>query len=270
MPSSVYSSKNAELFISEATPFWRQDPVYHNLQWVLALNNIGNADFKGAILTDGNNTWVGVQTDETRALILHGPDHLSIEGVDFFREVFKVAKGLISSRALSVQLIEAWGITVIDPMPMYLYRLDQVDPVLNFQGDLKPWLPKDRLLLAKWLEAFAAAINENVVGVDFLSRAAAMIAANNIRCLEIDGQVVSMVGSTRSKGGVACINYVFTPDELRGRGYAFNCVGSLSKLLLQRHNSCCLYAEEAYLASNRVYQKLGYRVVARTIEVTFA
>lgn len=269
MHCSTFSSTNAAKFLTAATNFWQKDPIYNNLQWALAQKHCHNQDFKAAILTNKDDTWVAIQTANTSALILHGPDQLSTAGMAFFKDVFKVAKGIISSRVLCNRLAEFWGLPIVDSMPMLLYRLDATDLSLKFTGQLEPWTTVDQNLLAVWLEAFADAINEAIVGRDFMERAEEMIDLGHIWLLRVNGEIVSMAGSTRSIGGVACVNYVFTPENLRGNGYAYSCVGLLSAQLLQTHNSCCLYAEEAYLASNRVYQKLGYRVVGRTKEVTF-
>ncbi len=58
------------------------------------------------------------------------------------------------------------------------------------------------------------------------------------------------------------INYVYTPPELRGRGYATACVAALSRALLEAGNRyCCLYTDLANPTSNAIYRRIGYRPV---------
>lgn len=77
-----------------------------------------------------------------------------------------------------------------------------------------------------------------------------------------DGGPVSMAAWTgKTRHGVR-INLVYTPPELRGRGYATACVAALSQRLLDQGNrSCCLYTDLANPTSNAIYARIGYRPV---------
>ena len=77
-----------------------------------------------------------------------------------------------------------------------------------------------------------------------------------------DGAPVSMAAwAGKTPSGVR-VNFVYTPPEKRGCGYATACVASLSQLLLERGNKyCCLYTDLANPVSNAVYQRIGYRPV---------
>ena len=68
----------------------------------------------------------------------------------------------------------------------------------------------------------------------------------------------------------AVINWVYTPPQYRGRGYATSVVAELTKSLLDRGKSfCCLYADADNPASRRVYQKLGYYDVCEFEQIQF-
>jgi predicted GNAT family acetyltransferase len=59
--------------------------------------------------------------------------------------------------------------------------------------------------------------------------------------------------------GIA-INAVYTPPELRGRGYATGCVASLSARMLDEGRTfCVLYTDLANPTSNAIYARIGYR-----------
>jgi predicted GNAT family acetyltransferase len=63
------------------------------------------------------------------------------------------------------------------------------------------------------------------------------------------------------------VNYVYTPPELRGRGYASACVASLTEQLLDEgHALCCLYTDLSNPTSNKIYQASGYRPVCDAAE----
>jgi predicted GNAT family acetyltransferase len=54
---------------------------------------------------------------------------------------------------------------------------------------------------------------------------------------------------------------VYTPPELRGRGYASALTAALTEQLLQRRRFCYLYTDLANPTSNSIYRRIGYRPV---------
>jgi hypothetical protein len=55
---------------------------------------------------------------------------------------------------------------------------------------------------------------------------------------------------------------VYTPPELRRRGYASHCVAELSRALLaEGYDFCALFTDLANPTSNHIYQEIGYRPV---------
>ncbi len=265
-----FTPENATEFFAKAKATWSVDPVFNNLQWALSLRFCqGDGPYAAAIFEENGRQWIGLHTVPKRPLLLNGPNELPETVAQAIVSHFSDAAGLTSSKSIVDQLAPAWGKPITDSVPMYLYKLNELAPSINFQGKLRQVAPGDRDLLVQWIEEFAIAINERLIGRNYEEEADRMIEKGLIWFLEIDGKIVSMAGSTRSVGGVACVNYVYTPAAARGRGFASSNVGLLSEHLLQSHDWVCLYAEEGYPASNRVYQKLGYEIVARTVEVEF-
>ena len=64
------------------------------------------------------------------------------------------------------------------------------------------------------------------------------------------------------------IGPVYTPPEYRGQGFANACVSALSKELLEKYLLIFLFAECDNLASNHIYQKIGYQIVCDVYEYT--
>ena len=97
----------------------------------------------------------------------------------------------------------------------------------------------------------------------------ALIAAGRLFFWE-DGGVKCMLASTRETPNGACINAVYTPPELRGRGYASAAVAALSQRFLDGGAEfCCLYTDLANPTSNAIYRALGYDPVCDSVEIAF-
>jgi predicted GNAT family acetyltransferase len=82
-----------------------------------------------------------------------------------------------------------------------------------------------------------------------------------------DARPASMAAWAGRTGRTVRINYVYTPPEHRGRGYASACVASLTQQLLDEGFArCCLYTDLANPTSNKIYQAIGYRPVCDAAE----
>jgi predicted GNAT family acetyltransferase len=63
---------------------------------------------------------------------------------------------------------------------------------------------------------------------------------------------------------------VYTPPELRGRGYASALVAALSEQMVERgRRFCFLYTDLANPTANAIYVRIGYEQVAESAEIVF-
>jgi len=77
-----------------------------------------------------------------------------------------------------------------------------------------------------------------------------------------NNKVVSMARKGGKTPNGNLVNLVYTPPDLRRRGYATECVAHLSKRLLEEGNKFCfLFTDLLNPTSNSIYQKIGYRPV---------
>src|SRR5690606_19300246 len=84
----------------------------------------------------------------------------------------------------------------------------------------------------------------------------------NIFLWEDKGKVVSMAAKSRPTQNGATVNLVYTPKELRKKGYATSCVAALSQHLLDSgYKFCSLFTDLANPISNSIYMKIGYKPV---------
>jgi predicted GNAT family acetyltransferase len=66
------------------------------------------------------------------------------------------------------------------------------------------------------------------------------------------------------------VSGVYTPPELRCKGYATSCVAELSRNILQSGKKfCMLYTDLANPTSNSIYMKIGYWPVCDSVQHTF-
>lgn len=71
-----------------------------------------------------------------------------------------------------------------------------------------------------------------------------------------------MAGIVRRSRGAAAIAWVYTPPELRGRGYAGSVTAAVvEKIYAEGRKIACLYTDLRNPASNRCYAKIGFKPV---------
>ena len=148
-------------------------------------------------------------------------------------------------------------------MRQALHTLDGLrEPPRPARGALRLPDPEERPVLVAWNEAFA-----REAGLPVLDSAEAMVdhrlGHDGLLIWDDDGPV-SMVGVNPPVGGVVRLGPVYTPPELRRRGYAGTAVAATSRRALEQGASnCILFTDLANPTSNRIYAAVGYR---RTIE----
>ncbi|MEU0965248.1 GNAT family N-acetyltransferase [Streptomyces sp. NPDC005917] len=145
-----------------------------------------------------------------------------------------------------------------------LYRLAELTPPCPVpEGRARVAGPSDRDLLIRWYGGFVADAGLRA-GRDAGDWADFRLSYGGITLWETpDGTPVSMAGVTPAVAGQARIAPVYTPPELRGRGYAGAVTAEVSRAALARGvGEVLLVADLANPTSNALYQRIGYRQVA--------
>jgi uncharacterized protein len=164
-------------------------------------------------------------------------------------------------------------------MRQSVYALEQVEPLLPVPGSARVATADDRDLVLRWWIAFGEEVlHEGGPGRD---RAEVTVEhrlsapSTGILLWEDEGKPVSLAGwGGRTPNGVR-VGPVYTPPELRGRGYATALTADLSQRLLDGRlfeggrRFCFLYADLAKPTSNAIYERIGYRRVAESREIVF-
>ena len=124
--------------------------------------------------------------------------------------------------------------------------------------------------MAIWIKEFSSeAIGEESEPGKAERNAVKYIAERKLYVWDHDGPV-SIVKESRAMKNGTVISLVYTPPELRNRGYATSCVYHLTKRLLSGdYRFCSLYTDLANPTSNHIYPKVGYAPLGDTLEFDF-
>jgi GNAT superfamily N-acetyltransferase len=97
-----------------------------------------------------------------------------------------------------------------------------------------------------------------------------MVAGGWFRLWELDGATVSMTGTHDAPPIGARIGPVYTPPDLRGRGYATALVAAASQEQLDAGRAACyLHTDLANPTSNAIYQRIGYEWICEAVDLRF-
>ena len=168
----------------------------------------------------------------------------------------------------ALQFAEEWatqaGGSYHKDMDMRIYVLHQVTPPEDVPGKFMQATTADQAQIAEWLGGFhIEAMAETRTDDQLEKSAAALIERCEGYIWWDEGRPVSMCLRTRpTKTGIS-VGGVFTPSELRGRGYASACVAALSQLMLDEgYQFTSLFTDLANPTSNSIYMKIGYQPLA--------
>jgi len=164
------------------------------------------------------------------------------------------------------QLTRKSNLLVLRQVPLGAPRL----PVPVGQSRLRPAGEQDLALIARWCYGFTLEIFKSADETEARQMAEQRIRDRDVFVWEDGGQLVSMAMKNRPTRRNICVSQVYTPPELRGKGYATACVAELSRQLLQsRWEFCTLFVDVANLPACRAYQKIGYSLVCEYEEYHF-
>jgi GNAT superfamily N-acetyltransferase len=135
-----------------------------------------------------------------------------------------------------------------------------IDPPSPAAGALRRAAASEHELVAAWMKDFVkeARIGDAVQGEQM---AAAGIRRGTLHVWQ-DNEPVSALGVHPRVAGVVRIGPVYTPPELRCRGYATTAVAHASRRALDEGaERCMLFTDLANPTSNKIYASVGYRRV---------
>jgi predicted GNAT family acetyltransferase len=208
------------------------------------------------------------------------PLHVIIEDVLAFSAEYPPdspasrVSGVTAHSATALAFAEAWsartGQRFKPGMSQRIYELRKVTPPQNVPGHLRPARADELELIADWTYNFSIDAVLPADREEARTIAERRIDAGDVFLWEHDGRPVSVAAKGRNSSHGITVNLVYTPPELRNRGYASACVAALSQQLLDAGwEFCTLYTDLANPTSNSIYQRIGYRPVCDSNEYVF-
>jgi uncharacterized protein len=152
-----------------------------------------------------------------------------------------------------------------------IYRAETVITPEGARGRMRLYADTDWRLAVEWLEAFVAEALPGPPPEDageWLERRLSEPEGGIV--FWEDGKPVCIAGFGGATPNGVRVGPVFTPPELRGRGFASALVAELTRARLKTGKRFCfLFTDLANAASNTIYQRVGYRPVADVDQWSF-
>ncbi len=269
---TVRATDDPGRILAEAGAFLHSDPVRHNLILSLLHARVANpVPGRYWSVVEGDEV-VGVMFQSPRtffATVTPMPTAAAVALADFV-----VASGIElpgvhgeagTVASLTGQWSECSGRGALPVEGQRLYEVDAVVPPRPARGVARRATPRDEAHLVTSFLAFGEEIGEPMADAEAVVR-------NRIRhelwVWDDDGPT-AVAGLSASVAGVVRVGPVYTPDELRGRGYASGLVAAVSWSARRAGDRCILYTDLANPTSNSIYRALGYRAVAEGIRYEF-
>ena len=176
--------------------------------------------------------------------------------------------GVMAELDTAAEFAKEWGRRTDSTADLHarqrLYRLGELTPPKPFPpGRPRIATANDREQLTRWYVEFTDDIGESGTSQDPGEWADARIAYGGITLWETpDGTPVSMAGLTPKVAGQVRVAPVYTPADLRGRGYAGAVTVEVSGMARAAGaDEVLLFTDLANPTSNALYQRIGYRPV---------
>jgi predicted GNAT family acetyltransferase len=277
---------DAAAFLAEAEPLLLADEARNNLILGIAGTIRDSPDHHPTrslwLVRDERGVAAAALRTPPHNLILAAPrsgDALAV----LVRGIAADLPGVVGAEPEAVGFADLWsqqtGLRARTNMRQGIYALEQVRPPSAAPGSARVATADDRELALRWWIDFGEEVLHDVG--PGRNRAEATLdhrlssPSAGILLWEDGGEPVSFAGWGGPTPNGIRIGPVYTPPELRGRGYATALSAELSQRLLDGRlfeggrRFCFLYTDLANPTSNAIYERIGYRRVAESAEIVF-
>jgi predicted GNAT family acetyltransferase len=278
---------DAATFLAEAEPLLLSDEARHNL-----ILGIAGTIRRSPEIYPLRSFWLVRHGNEVAAAALRTPPYNLILARPRAPQALAALAETVAGEELPgvvgcvpevEEFAEQWaglaGARARTHMRQGVYALEDVEPLSPAPGSPRVANNADKELVLRWWIAFGdEVLHEGGPGRD---NATSMVdhrlssSVAGIFLWEDEGEPVSFAGWGGPTPNGIRIGPVYTPPELRGRGYATALTAELSQRLLDGRlfeggrRFCFLYTDLANPTSNAIYERIGYVRVAESAEVLF-
>jgi uncharacterized protein len=268
---------DVDAFLAAGGRFLEAREAEHNL----ILGVAGQVRSMPGLFTDGAPSFATVHDADGRvvAATLRTPPWNQVlsrvedpDAVDLLADGLRdeALPGLVGPKAEAARFVARW-VTLTGQrsqleMAERVFRLDRVVPPSRpAAGSWRLAEPGDRALLVDWFVAFHDEATPEAPVPDDVGAMVDRYIAQAHRALYVwvdANRVVCMVGAGGETAHGIRIGPVYTPSELRERGYASSLTAAASQDQLDRGRAfVTLFTDLANPTSNKIYQAIGYRPI---------
>ncbi len=272
----------ADGLLEEAGPLLAADEARHNLAYGILSTARAHPSLYPEVLG-----WIAFGANAVVGAALRTPPHkLVLLAPSDSRAVAALADaiddelpGVVGAVPEVDAFATAWSsrhdLAVVTRFDQGVYALREVTPPPPGTGRMRLATRDDRELLIEWVSAFAAETFDDGPERDrerLVRSVDARLdgAETGLALWEDAGRSVSLAGFGGPTPNGIRIGPVYTPPELRGRGYASAVTAALAQLQLDRGRRLCfLFTDLANPTSNAIYRRIGFRQVCESRELAF-
>jgi uncharacterized protein len=285
----VVRTEDATAFLAEAEPLLLADEARHNLILGIA-GTIRDAPER----YPARSLWLVRDDDEVVGAALRTPPYNLIlarprspQAIASLAEAVagEDLPGAVGTEPEVHEFADAWsarrGVPSRTSMRQGVYALERVgvETLPAVPGAARVATADDLELLLRWWVSFGEEVlHEGGPGREDAEenvRHKLSSPTGGFLLWEDGGDTVSLAGWSGPTPNGIRVGPVYTPPELRGRGYATAVTAHLSQHLLDGRlfdggrRFCFLYTDLANPTSNAIYERIGYRRVAESAEIVF-
>ena len=262
----------ADAFLARAEAWLLEHEAENNLILGIAAQLRQTPSANAYLVTlehDGVVTGCAFRTPPFKLGVTRMPAGAAAALVDDAAAMFDDLPGVLGPETVAGLVAEGiaarYGKQVSAPMRRRIYELREViEPARWPGGRLRLAQPADTALITEWLDAFGVETNHGTGNGQ--SYAQAHIANKTAFVWDDDGIKATALWAGMTPHGVR-IGFVFTPPELRGRGYATAVTAGASQRALDSgYAFCCLYTDLSNPVSNAIYPRIGYQPVCDVVD----
>jgi GNAT superfamily N-acetyltransferase len=275
MPITVDFTTDAARALAEARPWLAREPVLHNV--ILTLLNE-----RTAVPMDGRY-WTAKDGGEVVGFVFQSPLTFSCSLPCMTSDVIAALVDAVADTCAAQGTPLPGAIGEVSTVARFagqwternksgarpvggqrIYEIERIESEPSASGAFrKAEMPRDRQVVVSWLRAFADELGERGSDPELI------VDRRPYWLWEDGGAPVSFAGTSMAVEDVVRVGPVYTPPELRRRGYAEACVAEVSRRVLAEGHRCILYTDLANPTSNSVYRRIGYRAVAEVLRYAF-
>ena len=266
-------------FLQRAESWLLASEAEHNLHLSLAYvrrdaGATGADVLFGTVEQDGDLVGCVIRTSPHKLLITSMPPEAAPDIVGPVAELYDEIPAVLGQADSAVAVASAWtalkGGGWETGMQQRIYRLDQVEPVRPVPGAMRLATMDDLELLTDWGTGFARDAGHGfLLAREQVNR---MIERQDLHIWQDESPASMAVAQGATPNGCR-VGYVYTPPELRGRGYASALIARLSQRMLDSGMTfCVLYTDLGNPTPNAIYQRIGYNAICdvRDIDIVSA